>query len=424
MTRWNWKRWAFAIVTGAALTTSLSTVASDELPKAGESITLKFPGQPDRVVTVVKATRKPDGSLETEVKDAKSGDTFTLVDPAPETKVPPAAPVPVSTKPAAPQALPPLPAPVSSNAAPTAFAEAKAPVAKPTPMPPMAESKDKRLLGGGKIFNREPEAIPNTPAAAAATPAAAADEKRPGIFGRVFGKKPTAAPTMPATSLATPAPVPTVRSNQEPPRAQSVKPVAPPAAPGGTQRVVPPTPIVPPVSAPTAPDSIPSPLPSKSIAPIPPIAAPIIPTPPPPPAKPTLPPIVVPTIPAVPMSAAPAPGTDVKPAAYTPVTTGLPDDVEPHAKTLKDAAAPSVRLKAVKELATGAHANTPAVQAVLFHTAKTDLCPAVKADCIEYLAKLGHRDPAFIEFVKAACSDESGEVRMAAKDAMLKLSSR
>ncbi|MFO0802186.1 MAG: HEAT repeat domain-containing protein [Gemmataceae bacterium] len=566
MTRWNWKRWAFAIVTGSAMAGSFASVASDDVPKAGETITLKYPGQPDRIVTVVKSTRKPDGSLETEVKDGKSGETFMLVDPAPENKIPsvspvkPAAsvpapvsvnPVPPVSKPAAttaakaPAPLPPLPVPVTANkpvapvrpAPVSAFAEApavKSPAAGQTPMPPMAEAKDKRLIGGGKIFNREPEG-------SAAVPAV--EDKKTGIIGRVFGKKPTPT-TMPATSLPVPAPVstaPSARTNAEPPRVQPVQPVKPVVPPAPT-RVTPPTPVVPSLTAPSAPSSIPVPAPSKPVAPVvvepskpvPPVAspapvdvmpipipvkpaapvavtpapveaipvpapskpvapvvvepskpveaipvpvpskpvapvvvepskpvegipvpapskpvapvvvepskpvAPVEAIPVPPPTKPTLPPIAVPTIPApavpaplpaptlpsVPMTSVPVqPAVVVQPAPVRPVPVQPVSATETDSfiATLKDAPAPSARLRAVKQLSTGPQASSETVKNVLFQTAKTDVCPAVKADCIEALAKLDYRDPAFLAFVRSACSDESGEVRLAAKGAWEKL---
>jgi hypothetical protein len=462
MLRWNWKRWAFAIVTGSALTGAFA--AAGDLPKSGESITLKSPGQPDRVVSVVKSVRKADGSVETQVKDAKTGDTFSLVDPAPENKIP--------SKPVVsgvPQPLPPLPKSPSASAEP--------------PAGQVVGAGDKRLIGGGKLFNREPQGgpatIPHTPAAAAATPVApVAEEKRPGMIGRLFGKKPTPAPIANAPAMPPPAPVPTfappppvsapttvpmplptpIRTN-EPPRIQPMKPVAPPAAPGRVEKIVPPTPVVPQVSAPSAPGAIP--VPSSSVR----ESSSAIPTPPPPPAKPTMPPVAAPTIPSLPPIAAPVKPTTpvpvaaptipslpvapvplptippapiskapvspavavkpanapevVKPVVHAPVQT--PAEVETLAKALKDTLAPSARLKAAKELATGPHASSKAVHTALFTAAKTDPCPEVKADCITHLSMLGDRDPSFVAFVKSACSDESSEVRLAAKTALAKL---
>jgi len=106
----------------------------------------------------------------------------------------------------------------------------------------------------------------------------------------------------------------------------------------------------------------------------------------------------------------------VKPASHAS------NDVETLAATLRESLAPSARLKAVKALATGPHANTDTAKLVLLNTAKTDVCAAVKADCIDALAKLGCRDTAFVEFLKIASTDESGEVRIAAKNALLTVS--
>lgn len=491
MTRWNWKRWAFAIVTGSAMAGSFVSSASDDMPKAGETITLKYPGQPDRIVTVVKSVRKADGSLETEVKDGKSGETFTLVDPAPENKIPsvtpakPAQPVaPIQTvaaKPTAPATLPPLPVPLGNKVAAPA---AKAPVATQTPMPPMAEAKDKRLIGNGKVFNREPE-----------TPVS----DKPGILGRVFGKRPTPT-TMPATSMPVTSPG-TARVGAEPPRVQPAKP----AVPTAPTRVTPPTPVVPPVAAPSAPSSIPLPAPSKPVAPVfvepskvapapklpmevipipipvkpvapvvvepvkpieviptpvpvkpvapvvvepvkpneviptpvavkpvaPVVVEPVKPIPVPAPAKPTLPPVAaptlpapIPTIPSTPMSSVPVqPAGDVRPApaAPVPVQPAAATDMDSLLTALKDAPAPSARLRAVKQLSNGPQASTEAVKSALFEAAKTDLCAAVKADCIDALAKLGCTDPAFITYLKSVTKDGSGEVRLAAKGALEKL---
>lgn len=88
---------------------------------------------------------------------------------------------------------------------------------------------------------------------------------------------------------------------------------------------------------------------------------------------------------------------------------------------LKDAPAPSARLRAVKQLTTGPQASSETVKTALFHAAKTDLCAAVKADCIDALAKLGCTDAEFVSFLKSVTKDGSGEVRLAAKGALEKL---
>jgi hypothetical protein len=450
MTRWIWTRWVFAIVTGSLLAGPL---AADELPKAGETITLKFAGQPDKVMTVVKATRKPDGSVETEVKDAKTGEAMTLVDPAPEKEaVKPAAkpalpplPKPVTTEPAKPvvsSQLPmPLPpgsvAPVKPLLAPkpieskvTTFAELptvaapKVEVKAAVTQPVAAKGEEKRLLP--RVFNRDAE----TPQPAAAAPGSIppVEEKKPGILGRVFGKnKSTPAPAMPATSLPTnPTPAMPARVSVEPPRS-GVKPVTPPSAPGRVESVAPPTAVIPaPPSVPAAPGvEIPAPLPSK------PVVTPSIPAPPPvaTPSIPAPPPVSVPSIPTpLPPVSVPPPQSKVvvkpavQPASHeVAIDPGLPADIQPLAAMLKDSLAPSARITAAKGLAQCRHASSDAVKAVLFHAVKTDPCPAVQAECIERLAKLGYSDPAFLKHVKAACTHSNDEVRTAAKAACDKL---
>src|SRR6185437_6027821 len=101
-------------------------VEADETP--GSSIVLKFPGQPDRSMIVVKSTRQKDGTIETQVKDAKTGEVIRLLDfaspPAPAVK--PFEPIPGPMT--APVVVPPAPIPVRAPAAP----------ARPTPPPTAA----------------------------------------------------------------------------------------------------------------------------------------------------------------------------------------------------------------------------------------------------------------------------------------------
>src|SRR5262245_3116842 len=92
MTRWIWKRWVWAVLIGGVIVAQPGKPSPADGTKSGDTITIKFAGQPDRKVTVVKTTRKPDGSVETTVKDPKTGETFTLTDPAPGGGAPPAGP--------------------------------------------------------------------------------------------------------------------------------------------------------------------------------------------------------------------------------------------------------------------------------------------------------------------------------------------
>ena len=474
MTRWNWKRWALALVTGTALTGTATLTSAADLPKAGETITLKFQGQADRIVTIVKATRKPDGSVDTEVKDPKNGETFTLVDPAPESKVKvpvavtPAVPVPrpitalpplpkpvgmpepAPARPAFPAPLPPVsvkPMPVPVSAKPyvpvippiaskpvepvkapmSSFAEVPSSLPKVAAPAPAEDPRDKKLIGG-RLLNREPVASPRTPAAEASAPAVPMEEKKPGILGRIFGKKP-ATTVMPATPAIAAAPSAPLRVNAEPPRVMQAKPIAP-APPGRVEAVVPPTPAISSVPVPSSVPSvsaIPTPLPASKPTPPPvPVPLPSIPTPSIP--VPTIPvPSTQSSLPVTPAVAVKPAGTTatVRPASNTtPIEMGLPAEIQPQATTLRDALAPSHRMMAAKGLAEGRHGSSDAVKAVLFHSAKTDPCPAVKACCIEHLCTLGYFDPAFLKHLKAASDDASEEVRSAAKAALVKMSPR
>ena len=103
----------------------------------------------------------------------------------------------------------------------------------------------------------------------------------------------------------------------------------------------------------------------------------------------------------------------VRPASNTtPIEMGLPAEIQPQATTLRDALAPSHRMIAAKGLAEGRHGSSEAVKAVLFHAAKTDPCPAVKACCIEHLCSLGYFDPAFLKHLKMASDDASSHRRV------------
>src|SRR5436305_121753 len=96
MKRWFWKRWVWAVVVGATaagLTAAQQrgTDAPPSLPKGGDVISLKFRDGPERQVKVIKTEKQPDGSYLSEVKDTKTGETFTLMDrPGADAPAPPA----------------------------------------------------------------------------------------------------------------------------------------------------------------------------------------------------------------------------------------------------------------------------------------------------------------------------------------------
>lgn len=373
MTRRQWKRWAWAVVAGAAV--GGAGRAAEPTPdkpvaqwKAGDSIPWRVEGQPEKKVSVVKVSKKPDGSIEAELKDPKTGDTFSIIE-----------------------------GPAAGKAVPAEAATDKPAAAKRDGGPPKAKPRTDDPL---------------TPSAARPEPPAAEPPaKKPRLLGRLFGKKPTPPPA-PVSAPANPAEPPAVAPKVAIPGKPAAKPSADlpgvmparpavPATPARVEPVLPPTPGIP----------VPAPLPGK------PDAAPVIPVP--------LPPI---PSPGGSQSAAPLkPGQPVAvvlPVGYVPADVAQVEEIKPHAVALKTAAGPSVRLLAAKALAGGRHASSDAVKGLLFEAAKADPCPAVRADCIGYLCDLGYFTPAFAEVVKAACDDPSPEVKMAAKTAMVKMMPR
>jgi hypothetical protein len=134
-------------------------------------------------------------------------------------------------------------------------------------------------------------------------------------------------------------------------------------------------------------------------------------------------PVPLPTIPLPgPQSAAPAGG--VTHAGYVAVEPAVLGDVKPFATTLRDAAAPSARIRAAKGLADGRHGSTDHVKGLLFRAAQADPCPAVQAACIDHLCHLGYYHPAFLTYLKTACDAPADEVRESAKAALAKMTPR
>jgi hypothetical protein len=99
-------------------------------------------------------------------------------------------------------------------------------------------------------------------------------------------------------------------------------------------------------------------------------------------------------------------------------------DTRPHAVVLQTALAPSARVIAAKALAEGRHGSSEQVKGVLFQAAKDDPCPAVRAECIGLLCKLGYYHTPFLDHLKAACDDPSEEVQKAARQALHKMTPR
>ena len=451
MVRWFWKRWVCAAVAGVAVAAGSAGLAQPgkpggEVAKPDDTLTIKTPGQPDRKVKVLKSTRKPDGTVETEVRDPASGETFTLIDQPGK----------------------------ADTSAPKDQAPPRPRLRLDDPLTPVGGGADRRIFGASKPAAPSNPVVPPGPAAAAATPTAPTDAspdtgKKPGLISRIFGpKKPAAGPAataMPSAPAAPPsiAPKPIVTgkapalsgasSGAEPPRVMPSIPVppAPPTAKGSPARpdpVTPPTPQLfpsgPPVplaspppaavKSPTPPPATPLPtIPMPIPTPPPVISTPVIPAPMPAPASPAIPAAPatpkLPTIPTVPGGqpqtiAPPAAPHVVQSAGFAPTEFAAMRDIQPHLKALTDEMSPSARLTAATALAQCRHASSDHVKTVLFQAAQADPCPAVRAACIEHLCRLGYFHPPFLDYLKAASTDPDAAVQAAAKAALLKMSPR
>jgi hypothetical protein len=457
------------VLTGVALAAAAPAEnpgKSGPAPRSGPGVTdgsrpddtmvLKFPGGPERKVKVLKTSRQPDGSVTTEVKDPATGETFTLVDPPPggagATKPTPATPWPTDKA---------AEKPASATAKEPSTPKSRPRNTDPAPDPaPPAEGR-KSLFGSrsnGPAMEK-PADPPSGPAAKNTDP-----QRKPGLFSRIFGgKKSNPQPTPPAAnasiptlppSASMPPPVrtgPTIGSGGasapaftspmtgEPPRTMPARPAfVPPGTPmPGTTRsepVVPPTPVVPvprpmpDVGLPPLPNRMPAtPAPPVTTSPIPaPLPSPM-PTTPTPPVNVPVPSIPPPPGGIVPQAYVPRDGGPIQvvfPAGYVPANIAVHRDLQPYVTTLNSALLPSERMLAARALADGRHGSTDQVKAILFKAAQTDLCPAVKACCIEQLCKLGYYNPAFLEHLKASWDDPDEDVRTAARASLTKMSPR
>lgn len=463
MMRWFAKRWVLAGVFGttAALGLALAQAGKDAPagpPKVGDVLTLPFQNGLTKQVKVLKVEKQPDGSYLSEVKDTKTGETFTLYDAPTE----------------------PSKAPAKSGSS-SREKEANLPKAKQrptdpllpsinTPMPPTPkdqETKDR----GFKLFGDR--STPST-----TDPASAEPQKRPGLLSRIFGRKSsTPSTTMPAATSTSSKPAmsaPAINPSTPPavrptPNLTSpnmtTKPQVP--APGGTgepPRVpLKPSAATPPLLPnPNTPAPLPIPVPpSNPPAPTSPAAPPVLPstppialpTNPPPVALPSPPPAAIPAVPPpagspgglppipippggvsktpstiVPATTpvTPSPTSPVMPAAMpapAPAGTSLtvPPEIQPTVTKLQSGFAPSERIRAAQSLANGRHGSTDAVKAIIFQACTSDPCALVRACCIDELSKLGYQNPAFHDYLKKAVNDPSEDVRFSAKAAMTKL---
>jgi hypothetical protein len=427
MSRWGWKRWAWGVLAGAAVATSSGYSAGDdkptapELPKPNDTITLRFDGQPEQKVTVIKSTRKPDGAIETEVKDPATGQTFTLYDPPPGTKPEtPTKPSGMGSKQTPSTGGKTTAGSTDTPTPPPAVKQPILPRAKPrtddplTPLPPATAAttpdtpQDKRGLGARLFGKEQPNNPVATPAAPAPTTPPAEPAKKPGLFARIFGPKKSATPTPAATTM--PSPGRSTSPGTAPSTPNVGGSVSTPSGGSTTDlpRAMPPRPFLPPTAA----TPVPSPLPSA------------IPQPPAPPAG-----VPIPAIPLPPGSSQSirllTPGQPIAvvlPVGYVPAEIALAEDIRPYATALQSALAPSARMTAAKGLADGRHGSSDQVKGLLFEATQTDPCPAVRACCIEHLCQLGYYHPAFLAYLQKSVNDPSEDVREAAKVALVKMS--
>jgi hypothetical protein len=439
MVRWFWKRWVFAVVCGTTLSVGLAAAQKSNAPpgppKVGDVITLPFGNGIERQVKVLKTEKQPDGSILSEVKDTKTGETFHLLDNP---------------------ANAPLPGDAGTGKAESPRVNAPKNSTRPTdPLLPKAnmptepskekeKEKERRLLGS--VFgSRSSQSDASMPA----TTQPQQDEPRPGLLKRIFGRKSSQqAPSMPATSTsARPGPgtsaypprtgtgdamPPAVRptpsatrqpggtnppplypgGTAEPPRSRSTEPLAPPAP-------VTTIPVAPPAARPLPPLGNPAPLPLPTTPRVPTIPAP-------PSAPPATNPVPggLPTIPIPPgglSSAKPGVVQAGHAATMPPARADVLEEIRSHATALRSGTAPSQRALAARALAGGRHGSSDTVKSMLFGTAQDDPCALVRAVCIEELCKLGYHEPAFLAHLKKACDDPSPDVSTAAKDALKKM---
>jgi hypothetical protein len=419
MMRWFLKRWVWAGVFGTTAAVGLAlaqgggTDAPPGPPKVGDVITLKFQNGPDQQVKILKVEKQPDGSYHSEVKNTKTGETFTLVDRFPE----PTAPTKASTN--LPAAKPSTPAKSKDSALPRAKPRESDPLLPPVnktiPEPPKKAEAEREWKFGERIFGDRTKT--NTTAAPTAMPQPTPEpEKRRGLINRLFGKKetPPVSTTMPATSVSgkvgtLPAARPTTPIVPSPAASAAMPPTVRPTpqlnSPGAVA-----IPQVPPGASTTgepprrlpAPATVPAPLPIPTppsrepapavTTPMPPVAGtvstapPALPTPPTvpvaPPALPTEPPVApaAPTLPAVPpalpRNPTPPPALPTTPPPALPSIPVPPGGVSTTAPMPPPMAAPLAPSMATPVVPAAAPVRTPAPDSL---PARTPPAPAAVA---------------------------------------------
>ena len=454
MMRWFSKRWIWACVFGTTAAVGLALAqggkeAPSGPPKPGDVITLPFKNGATKQVKVVKVEKQPDGSYLSQVKDTKTGETFTLYDgPSSSSANKPGA---ASKTPTLPKAKPRQNDPLLPS------------VKTPMPETPKDKDKESKKKWWQLFGDRSKSDTPADPRMMEEP------QKRPGLLGRIFGRKSTSSnTTMPAATTSGKPTYPSTRptvpnpgaSSSMPPAVRPTPPLTPPSArsipltpppPSGTtgeppripfQRAARPNPATSPPANIPAPLPIPVPPPSLPANP-----PPTLPTTPPPPAQPGslpggLPPIPTPpggvstaapkVVPAVPVAppiahpvmpaAAPAPMMPPSPVPMVaPAVSPMMKEIQPHMTALQHGFAPSERITAAQTLAGGKHSSTDTVKAAIFQACTSDPCALVRACCIDELCKLEYRDPAFLAHLQKACNDPSEDVRTSAKAALAKL---
>lgn len=424
MARWFNKRWAWAAVIGATVTVGFAAGRGDPPQKVGSTVSLNIDGKGERQFKVLKCEKQPDGTYLSELKDAKSGETITLLD-KPDDVAPKGAEPPKKTDPpknapstppkAKPRTNDPLLPPVT-----TALAD------------DMNKEKEKRPILGRIFGDKDKEKVPPTTTVNSPPKAEMPSDpaKKPGPWSRVFGPKKPSTPSMPAATVgpvAKPTPSAPPAVLPVPPGGLTGSSTPPPTFPGGTSEpprvtapITPkPAPITP-APIPAFPTPIPQPLPTPIPSPAPVIPVPALPAPlpsVPPPAGGGLPPIPVP--PGGTSSSKPI--QVVVPVGYVPAGIAFDRDVEPFVIALQSMRAPSARLAAAKGLAEGRHRSAEGVKDVLFQAAQMDPCGEVRAACITHLCDLGYFSPHFLGHIQTACSDPDPMVSAAAKAACAKM---
>lgn len=114
-------------------------------------------------------------------------------------------------------------------------------------------------------------------------------------------------------------------------------------------------------------------------------------------------------------------GTTPRSSGVPVEVTALVQEIQPYVTTLQTDISPGQRVLAARALAGCRHASSETVKMVLHIAARNDPNPAVRACCVDELARLGYRDPAFLKLLREAAQDSAAEVAAAARHALARL---